>query len=218
MNVALVFFSLLFLLSCSVTVRDRTNIKESSMEVNCPSIVYARGYYCNESKAYSDKVQSGSRVRVWNESTGKSVTLAVYRREGIQGICLPESFRNLLGDGPFKARLEVQRCGVDDVRICPSYFKGLASYYKEPYDGRETPYGIKYDMMGYYAAHRELPLGTTLRVKNLRNGRETIVKVIDRGPFREGRVLDLSYAAARDLDMLLRGVEEVEAWVMKCGD
>lgn len=73
-------------------------------------------------------------------------------------------------------------------------------------------------MYGYYAAHKELPLGTLLEVKNLKNGRTVRVKVIDRGPFKPERVLDLSYSAARDLDMVKDGVVEVQAIVLRCGD
>ena len=69
-----------------------------------------------------------------------------------------------------------------------------------------------------YAAHRELPLGTLLRVRNLKNGREVVVKVIDRGPFKEDRVLDLSEGAARKLGMIRDGVVPVEAVVLRCGD
>jgi rare lipoprotein A len=94
----------------------------------------------------------------------------------------------------------------------------MASWYGEPYHGRESSYGIIFDKEGMYAAHRELPLGTLLRVRNLKNGREVEVKVIDRGPFKEGRVLDLSEGAARKLGMIGDGEVPVEAEVLRCGD
>ncbi len=112
----------------------------------------------------------------------------------------------------------MERCGIDDRRECPAYIRGLASYYGEDYHGREIPYGISYDMHGLYAASPDLPLGTLLKVKNLKNGKEVVVKVIDRGPFKGNRVLDLSYSAAKSLDMLREGVVEVEARVIRCGD
>ncbi|MCX8076521.1 MAG: septal ring lytic transglycosylase RlpA family protein [Aquificaceae bacterium] len=210
----------LFLLSCSVTIRDATPQAQAKgfLTVNCPESIRTKGYYCREERAYSGLVQSGSRVRVESLSTGKSITIAVYRRDNFDGVCVPERFRNLLGAEPFPARLEIQRCGVDDKRSCQAYIRGLASYYADPYHGRETPYGIKYDMHGYYAAHTELPLGTLLKVRNLKNNREVVVKVIDRGPFVAGRVLDLSYRAALELDMMRDGVVEVEAKVLRCGD
>lgn len=212
----LLLLLLIFGSSCSVTIRDVQ--REEELRVNCQEVLKTRGFYCREERAFSNLVQSGSRVRVVNLSNGRSLTIAVFRRDDVQGICLPDRFRNILGEAPFQAQLEVQRCGVDDKRVCPTYVRGLASYYTDPYHGRETPYGIKYDMYGYYAASLDLPLGTTLRVRNLKNGREVSVKVIDRGPFKANRVLDLSYAAARELDMIRDGVVQVEAKVLKCGD
>ncbi len=209
---------LLFTSSCSVVVQDRSTGADGELRVNCPEVLRTEGFYCTGDRAYSNLVQSGSRVRVVNILTGKSITIAVFRREDIRGICVPERFRNILGDAPFLVKLEIQRCGVDDRRTCPTKIRGLASYYTEPYHGRETPYGIRYDMHGYYSASPDLPLGSLLKVKNLKNGREVVVKVIDRGPLKPGRVLDLSYSAARDLDMLRDGVVEVQALVLRCGE
>ncbi|QID33558.1 septal ring lytic transglycosylase RlpA family protein [Pampinifervens florentissimum] len=209
---------LLLISSCSVVVQDRSTGMSGELRVNCPEVLWTEGFYCTGDRAYSNLVQSGSRVRVVNTATGKSITIAVFRREDIKGICVPERFKNILGDAPFPARLEIQRCGVDDRRTCPARIKGLASYYAEAYHGRETTYGIRYDMHGYYVASPDLPLGSLLRVKNLKNGREVVVKVIDRGPLKPGRVLDLSYSAARDLDMLKDGVVEVQALVLRCGE
>ncbi len=207
---------LLFLFSCSVMVTEKKT--EGVLSVNCPRVIQTKGYYCKDDKAYSNRVQSGSRVRVESLLTGKSITIAVFRREDIDGVCVPNRFSNMLGPEPFPAMLYIERCGVDDRRYCPKYIRGLASYYGEPYHGRQTPYGIKYDKEKFYAASPDLPLGTLLRVKNLRNGREVVVKVIDRGPFKEGRVLDLSVASAKELDMLRDGVVEIYAEVLRCGD
>ncbi len=207
-----------FALSCSVVVQERSIEGREELKVNCPQVLHTEGFYCEGDRAYSSLVQSGSRVRVVSLSTGKSITIAVFRREDIKGVCVPEKFKGLLGDKPFPARLEIQRCGVDDKRTCPVTIRGLASYYTEAYHGRETPYGMKYDTYGYYAASPDLPLGSLLRVRNLKKGKEVVVKVIDRGPLKPGRVLDLSYSAARDLDMLKEGLVEVQAFVLRCGD
>ncbi len=83
---------------------------------------------------------------------------------------------------------------------------GLASWYGHPYHGRRTASGEVYDMNDLTAAHPSLPLGTRLVVTNLGNGRSTEVRVNDRGPFAEGRILDLSYAAARILGADRAGV------------
>jgi len=96
--------------------------------------------------------------------------------------------------------------------------QGLASWYGEPYHGRPTASGERYDMKEMTAAHRTLPFGTRLRVRNLDNHRETEVLVNDRGPFVEGRILDLSWAAARALDALGPGVVPIRLTVVSAGD
>lgn len=86
---------------------------------------------------------------------------------------------------------------------------GLASWYGEPHHGRPTASGETFDMRRLTAAHRSLPLGTRLLVRNLENGRVVRVRVNDRGPYVAGRVLDLSLETARALDMVERGVVPV---------
>jgi rare lipoprotein A len=78
---------------------------------------------------------------------------------------------------------------------------GLASWYGHPYHGRQTASGEIYNMYDMTAAHRTLPFGTQVRVHDLENGRNVQVRINDRGPFVEGRVIDLSYAAAQALRM-----------------
>jgi peptidoglycan lytic transglycosylase len=90
---------------------------------------------------------------------------------------------------------------------------GVASYYGREHDGRRTASGEVFDMNDLTAAHRTLPFGTRVRVTNLANGREVTVRINDRGPFRRGRILDLSYAAARKLGMVGRGVAKVRVAV-----
>lgn len=85
----------------------------------------------------------------------------------------------------------------------------LASWYGEQFHGKQTASGEIYNMYDKTAAHRSLPFGTRLRVKNLANQRVTVVKINDRGPFIRGRDLDVSYAAAKELDMIGQGVAEV---------
>ena len=92
---------------------------------------------------------------------------------------------------------------------------GKASWYGDPYHGRRTTSGEVYDMYQLTAAHRTLPLGTWVMVTNLDNGRSVEVRVNDRGPFQEGRILDLSYAAARLLDVVGPGVIPVRLRVTR---
>ncbi|MDF1678607.1 MAG: septal ring lytic transglycosylase RlpA family protein [Legionellaceae bacterium] len=88
--------------------------------------------------------------------------------------------------------------------------KGIASWYGTKFHKERTSSGEAYDMYALTAAHKTLPLPTYVRVKNLENGRETIVKVNDRGPFHEDRLIDLSYGAAVKLDLLTKGTAAVE--------
>ena len=88
--------------------------------------------------------------------------------------------------------------------------RGGASWYGKKFHGHKTSNGETYDMYAMSAAHKSLPLPTYVRVTNLANGRQVIVRVNDRGPFHAGRIIDLSYAAASKLDMLRSGTAKVE--------
>jgi rare lipoprotein A len=92
--------------------------------------------------------------------------------------------------------------------------EGEASWYGPGFDGKRTASGEVYDMDALTAAHRELPFGSRIRVLNLDNGRETQVRINDRGPFARGRVLDLSRAAAREIGMLASGTARVRIEVL----
>ena len=87
---------------------------------------------------------------------------------------------------------------------------GKASYYGNEFDGRRTASGEIFRQNRLTAAHKTLPFGTKLKVKNLTNGKTVKVKVNDRGPFVKGRMLDLSSKAAKKLGMLKQGVADVE--------
>jgi rare lipoprotein A len=92
---------------------------------------------------------------------------------------------------------------------------GVASWYGEPFHGRRTASGEVYDMEAMTAAHRTLPLGTVVRVDNRDNRRSVVVRINDRGPFVRGRIIDLSRAAARRLDMLGPGTARVRVTVIQ---
>jgi rare lipoprotein A len=93
-------------------------------------------------------------------------------------------------------------------------FEGKASWYGREQQGHKTASGGRFNMYDYTAAHRTLHMGTRVRVINLRNGRTVIVRINDRGPYSRGRVIDVSYAAARDLGMLDAGVIPVRVEVL----
>jgi rare lipoprotein A len=86
---------------------------------------------------------------------------------------------------------------------------GLASWYGHPYHGRAASNGEIYDMEKLTAAHRTLPFGTWVHVTNLANHKSVDVRIIDRGPFINGRIIDLSHAAAQAIDLIGPGVAEV---------
>ena len=91
---------------------------------------------------------------------------------------------------------------------------GDATYYGRQFHGRRTSDGSKYHRDSLTCAHRTLPFGTLLKVRNTKNGREVVVKVTDRGPFRRGGIVDLSFAAAKEIDMVNSGVVRVEIEAM----
>ncbi len=92
---------------------------------------------------------------------------------------------------------------------------GKASWYGAPYHNRRGSNGEIYDMHAMTAAHRTLPLGSIVRVTNLKTGHTALVRITDRGPFIPGRVLDLSLAAARKVDVYQPGIAEVKVEVME---
>lgn len=88
--------------------------------------------------------------------------------------------------------------------------QGVASYYGKEFHGRKTANGERFDMNAMTAAHRTLPFGTVVRVTNVKNGKSVKVRINDRGPFVAGRDIDLSYAAAKAIDMLSVGPVRIE--------
>lgn len=87
---------------------------------------------------------------------------------------------------------------------------GKASYYHDKYQGRKTANGEKYKKRKLTAAHKTIPFGTKVTVTNLDNGQRVKVRINDRGPFVEGRIIDLSRKAARKIDMIDAGIANVE--------
>ncbi|MCF7221478.1 septal ring lytic transglycosylase RlpA family protein [Lysobacter sp. TLK-CK17T] len=116
--------------------------------------------------------------------------------------------RSAVGNRPTYTVLGKRYRVLDDAR---GYVEeGKASYYGQKFHGRRTSNMEVYDMYAFTAAHKTLPLPSFARVTNLDNGRSVVVRVNDRGPFHEGRVIDLSYAAAVKLDIVQKGTGRVE--------
>ncbi len=90
----------------------------------------------------------------------------------------------------------------------------MASWYGHPYHGRPAADGEIYDMEKLVAAHRTLPFQTWVRVRNVANGKMVDVRIIDRGPFVSGRIIDLSHAAAKEIELIGPGVGQVELTIV----
>jgi rare lipoprotein A len=88
--------------------------------------------------------------------------------------------------------------------------RGIASWYGKDFHGKKTSSGESYDMYAMTAAHKTLPLGTYVRVRNLENNRKVEVRINDRGPFVRGRIIDLSYTAAKEIGIVGPGTAEAE--------
>jgi rare lipoprotein A len=100
-----------------------------------------------------------------------------------------------------------------------SYYQtGMASWYGREFNGKRTASGERFDMHGLTAAHKTLPFGTVLKVKNFDNGKTVTVRINDRGPYKGGRIIDLSYGAAKNLGMLQDGQTQVGIQILKNGE
>ena len=91
---------------------------------------------------------------------------------------------------------------------------GYASWYGKDFQGKLTASGVRYNMFSYTAAHKYLPLGTVVRITNLKNGKFVDVKITDRGPYARGRMIDLSYLAAKKIGLVKSGVAKVSMKVL----
>lgn len=92
--------------------------------------------------------------------------------------------------------------------------RGVASYYGPGFQGNKTANGERFDMHAMTAAHKTLPFNTKVRVKNLDNGKSVIVRINDRGPFKKGRIIDLSKGAAKKIGMLQTGTAHVKLEIL----
>ncbi|MBV9572438.1 MAG: septal ring lytic transglycosylase RlpA family protein [Acidobacteriales bacterium] len=121
---------------------------------------------------------------------------------------------------PITARSEINPSPVTPEKSIQStraqaYQTGTASWYGEDFDGKPTASGEPFDMHDLTAAHPVLPLGTLVRVTNLRNRKAVVVRINDRGPVVPGRIIDLSYSAAQALQFQDRGLQKVRLDVVK---
>ena len=105
--------------------------------------------------------------------------------------------------------------GYGDPKSIDGYTqKGIASWYGDKEHKNKAASGERFNKYAYTAAHKSLPFGTVVRVTNLENGRDVVVKINDRGPFVRGRIIDLSYASARSIDLIRTGTAKVKVEVI----
>ena len=121
----------------------------------------------------------------------------------------------LLSTGCRKKQIVVSIPDSPDLKVMHSEIYGIASWYGDPFHGRRTSNGEVYDMHAMTAAHRTLPFQTVVRVHNLDNGKKVEVRLNDRGPFVKGRIIDLSHAAAEEIDMVRPGTARVRLEILR---
>lgn len=144
-----------------------------------------------------------SRLATGRASTLKSVVLGISAAMLFQGCALMGRTNSV--SQPGSPPISPVRSSPRDAAI----EIGQASWYGPGFHGKKTASGEVFDQGQLTAAHRTLPMGSKVRVVNLNNDRSVVVQINDRGPFVDGRIIDLSHAAARELGMLERGTTRV---------
>ncbi len=153
----------------------------------------------------------GTIVEVTNLKNNKKIEVRIndrlIPRSGVI-IHLSKKSANLLDiKGKEKVRIVIKKLPEGKEKFIQ---RGYASWYGGKFQGRKTACGIIFDTYKYYAAHKTLPCGTIVKVKNLKNNKTVNVKVVDRGPFKKGRIIDLSYISAKDIGIDGIGFVEIE--------
>jgi rare lipoprotein A len=122
------------------------------------------------------------------------------------------------GCGPASPRFVTRESPASpEVSSSVHQLTGIASYYADEFHGRPTANGEEYDMHAMTAAHQTLPFNTTVRVTNVTTGAAVIVRINDRGPFKDNRVIDLSLEAAKRLGMITNGTAPVRLDILELG-
>ncbi len=127
--------------------------------------------------------------------------------------------QTIIGDCSVKNQSVGRPYTIRGVRYVPKHdpaydATGLASFYGKAHHGNQTANGERFNMNALSAAHTTLPLPSCVKVTNLRNNKSIILRVNDRGPFVKGRIIDVSYAAAKELDFIGAGLTEVRVQII----
>ena len=154
---------------------------------------------------------ASSKANQHRKSLQSSSAKANQRRKSLQtnGLCLASAFSYRLNN----QRIWVN--GIDEIKDVNLY--GVASWYGKRFHGNQTANGEIYNMYARTAAHKSLPMNSLVEVTNLNNNKSIIVRINDRGPFIKGRIIDLSFKAAKELDMVVAGVVPVRVLVIVPG-
>jgi rare lipoprotein A len=142
---------------------------------------------------------------------GLAIVLSVVSLGAAQGPISPES-KNTRSNVPKQVATESRKKPVTGSQ---AYQIGTASWYGSYFQGKATASGEPYNMYDMTAAHPSLPLGSWVRVTNLRNGRAVMVRINDRGPIVPGRIIDVSYSTARALQFRAQGLQRVRLDVVR---
>ena len=140
----------------------------------------------------------------------------MYRYFPYLGIIIVSIF--LVGCGTALPRFTSERFAKPTIDNYSIIEDGIASYYAEEFNGKQTSSGEIYDMNQMTAAHQTLPFNTRVQITNLDNGKSIVVRINDRGPFKDNRIIDLSYAAAKSLGMISAGTAKVRLEVLELGN
>lgn len=155
------------------------------------------------------KLPFDTYLKVENPANGKMAVVRVNDR------CSPRSDRLLVVSWGAARLLGILERGAAEMQISGAKtFTGYASWYGKQFHGRKTANGEVYDMDAMTAAHKELPFNTRVRVVNVRTGKSVVVRINDRGPFIEGRIIDLSRRAAGKLGMFFSGTTKVRIEIL----
>lgn len=165
-----------------------------------------------DAKFFGGRVRGGKKtalleiVLMGEMGGGRAENAAVWQRRRLLLLVFPLMTAAACGRRRRRPAAPAVRVGTVET--------GIASWYGHPYHGRRTASGEVYDMEKLTAAHRTLPFGTWVEVTNLQNQKRVRVRITDRGPFVEGRIIDLSLAAAREIDMVRAGIVQVRVRVV----
>lgn len=192
----------------------RLNLRHASIIVGMMFVFTILCSSCASSVRFSSAGGIDYRLLATTKPTSAVHTTPVPRESTVSG-----SFSSaaVFGASGTQAGSAERRRTEENAVLEPTdvVFFGNASYYGDEFQGRRTANGERYDGADFSAAHRTLPFGTMVKVKHVNTDRSVIVRVNDRGPFKDSRIIDLSKAAAEELGLIREGTGMVEVVVMK---